>query len=375
MARINIISTIDEFRGLKDEWNDVLNKSNTNTIFLTWEWLYTWWEVLGRGAELFIVVSRDENGRLEGMAPLHIRKTRYYKFPTRELTFIGMGLSDRQDFIATGNGEKVTDGLLRVAFENRAKWDVMHLEQIPEHSYLMKSKTAGQFGCFIEASSICPFVSIAGTWDSYSKTLGKKFWKDVRNKSNKMNRLGKWEFQVDRNGEDSKGTISMSEEIERKSRKEGTEKIFLSDPSNREFLCRFGETSVQNGWFDYSKIVLNNSVIAYLIGFVYDGKYCAYNTAYDKGFFEASPGKLLLNEKIKWCFRNADHANEFDFLRGDFYVKSLWATDSRQHYRIVIFKPSMYSSLIKATVFGVRPILKRIKDKWKRSERAATDSE
>jgi CelD/BcsL family acetyltransferase involved in cellulose biosynthesis len=80
--------------------------------------------------------------------------------------------------------------------------------------------------------------------------------------------------------------------------------------------------------------------------------------AYAEDYHEASPGKLLLNDKIKWCYEQKNEIKEFDFLRGDFYIKSLWASESRQHIRIVFFNDSVYSDLIRLTVFRARPFIK-----------------
>ena len=41
---------IENFESLpinKYEWNNILKKSNNNNIFLTWEWLSTWFKYFG----------------------------------------------------------------------------------------------------------------------------------------------------------------------------------------------------------------------------------------------------------------------------------------------------------------------------------------
>ena len=47
MLRITEITTTDAFHSLRASWNHCLSQSDQNTIFLTWEWLFTWWEVYG----------------------------------------------------------------------------------------------------------------------------------------------------------------------------------------------------------------------------------------------------------------------------------------------------------------------------------------
>src|SRR3990172_5245179 len=102
-----VITDQEEFRRMKEDWNSLLSKNLTNTIFLTWEWLYTWWEVFGEGGRLFIVSVRDDRGELVGLAPLFVRKASYYSMPVKEMCFIGAGLSDRQDFLIADGDARI----------------------------------------------------------------------------------------------------------------------------------------------------------------------------------------------------------------------------------------------------------------------------
>ena len=40
---IERVSTEPGFNVLRQEWNSVLQQSAGNTIFLTWEWIASWW--------------------------------------------------------------------------------------------------------------------------------------------------------------------------------------------------------------------------------------------------------------------------------------------------------------------------------------------
>jgi len=109
---------------------------------------------------------------------------------------------------------------------------------------------------------------------------------------------------------------------------------------------------------DYSALWLGGEPAAYLLGFVYHNTYYAYNTAFAERFSDISPGKVLLHEKIRWCFLNNDRIREVDFLRGDAYLKSKWARNSRRHVRLALFKKSPYSYLLRCIVFRIRPVIK-----------------
>ncbi len=87
---IKCLQTEKEFKALKEEWSHILNNSNSNNIFLTWEWMFTCWKYYNLGKRLFIVAVRDKEGRLLGLAPLCIKKFKIYGIvPVRTLTFLG----------------------------------------------------------------------------------------------------------------------------------------------------------------------------------------------------------------------------------------------------------------------------------------------
>ena len=44
METVKIITKVDDFFALRDEWNAINRSSPKDTIFNSWEWLYTWWE-------------------------------------------------------------------------------------------------------------------------------------------------------------------------------------------------------------------------------------------------------------------------------------------------------------------------------------------
>lgn len=355
-----VISEPEQFYSMKNEWNSLLQKSHTNTIFLTWEWAYTWWEVFGKPGELFIITVKNEQNELFGIAPLFIRRTKYYKFPVKEMTFIGTGHSDRQDFIIAREGMEIVQEIMQKIQENANRWDIVLLDQIPGDSLLKSAAVIENVAKEMELSSSCPYVRIHGNWESYYKSLGKKFHRDIKHKSNRMNRFGEWDFRTEDSIADVSEFIDDMTSTEAKSRKKGSEKTFLEDHANRDFLIRFCWLSLEKGWLDYSTIHINGTRVAYLLGFLYDKKYYAYNMAFQEDFHEASPGKLLLNEKIKWCFGNAESVQEFDFLRGGTYIKSLWTSENRKHVRIVFFNGSVYSNIIRYAVFRIRPRIKKL---------------
>src|SRR5439155_13839356 len=105
------IETIEDAAGfarLRQEWNELLEASAANCLFLTWEWLFTWWTHLADGRRPFIITVRD--GReLVAIAPLVVRPPKPTRLaPFRALEFLGMANvgSDYLDIIVRQGKEQ-----------------------------------------------------------------------------------------------------------------------------------------------------------------------------------------------------------------------------------------------------------------------------
>ena len=79
------------FENIKPEWNNLLVNSNSDNIFLTWEWVKTWWEIYGKNYKLFLITIRDANGKLLAIAPLKVANRNMIFGKVSILGFIGCG--------------------------------------------------------------------------------------------------------------------------------------------------------------------------------------------------------------------------------------------------------------------------------------------
>ena len=87
MTVISKVSNFHGFLSLEQEWNSLLKRSVSNSIFLSHEWFKCWWEAYGGEYELFILLCKDE-GRLIGISPLMMSKDRLRGFPVKKISFI-----------------------------------------------------------------------------------------------------------------------------------------------------------------------------------------------------------------------------------------------------------------------------------------------
>mgnify|MGYP001442490961 FL=1 len=137
MLSIRKVSTQNEFSKLKGDWATLLKKSRSDTVFLTWEWMYTWWECFQENKHLFILTVYDENENLVGMAPLCKDKKKIGGIPVLNyIKFLGTipTSSDHLDFILyQGREKEALETIVEYLFQEN-RWDLCLLSNIPSTS-------------------------------------------------------------------------------------------------------------------------------------------------------------------------------------------------------------------------------------------------
>ncbi len=357
MYHTEVISEPGRFLALRGEWEDLLCRSDSVTIFQTWEWLTSWWRVFGEGKRLWLITVRDRQGVLVGAAPLFRRSGRYYRFPVREVAFLGDGYSDRQDFITCRDQPQVLREILGIIHAARGH-ELVRLEQLPDSSALVTGRELLGARTHLEVCSMSPFVRVAGTWEDYNRTLSRKFRENLRSRTRRMDQLGKWAFREE-SEPDTDALVALMEDLDRQSRKSSAGSAFYLREGAAEFMRTFLRHARERGWLRFAALELNGRTIAYALGFVYARRYLGYNTAFAEEAAELSPGKLVIHFSIQRRFQQPGEVTEYDLSPGATFIKSLWTSEERRQYRVVMFRPGPYRHLIRLAVFRIRPVIKR----------------
>ena len=89
MLTLAEVNSTEEFRSLKEDWNKLTGESGSKTIFLTWEWLFTWWETYSYRKLLNILCIYENDDNLVAIAPFYITWEKTLGVPIRILKLIG----------------------------------------------------------------------------------------------------------------------------------------------------------------------------------------------------------------------------------------------------------------------------------------------
>jgi len=325
--RIEVIKDCEKFQEIKQEWNILLQKSNSDSIYLTWEWLYTWWEIWGKnGLSLSIIIVRKKN-ELIGIAPLFLRKTRWKKlFIIRKLNFLGKSElevgSNYMDFIIMKGREK--EVLLNLAVflleSKEIRWNEILLSSVYEKSNLLLyflPNFKQRKGLEINQINInqCPYIELPKDWESYLKTLGSNTRRNLRSDRRKLFSSGRLEYIVYKQ-KDAGFYLDDFIAVHRKRWESRlSEDAFLNERSI-QFIKKITQLFSELNYLRINFLKHNDKIIAGSYNFIFNGRLYAYQTGVDiDNNKKVSMGLTEFGFSIEDSIRNG--YKEFDFFRLD----------------------------------------------------------
>ena len=168
--------------------------------------------------------------------------------------------------------------------------------------------------------------------------------------------MGKAEFIRLHELDNVRDALNTIKSIHIKCRQDKGETSWYTNEKRLKFVSLILKRFSDQKWLDLVLLKLNDEIIAYYLGFIYNNIVHFWNTGFDPDFSRASPGKLLLHYWIKDSF--AGGYKEFDFMVGEEPYKFQWANPVRANCELFLFKNTVRSHLLKC-YYTCDPILKK----------------
>src|SRR5262245_18674040 len=135
---VQLVQSSADFAQLRSGWNELLSRSSSDTIFLTWEWLWSWWESYACPNDaLHIITVRDGADELIGILPFYKQIRPWLPLaPVTALRFIGDGSwdSDYLDVILLkGREHEIIDSVWQWLGSTQRSWNLLELAGVPEN--------------------------------------------------------------------------------------------------------------------------------------------------------------------------------------------------------------------------------------------------
>lgn len=344
------VSTTQGFRELKEKWNQLLEQSSDSNIFLTWEWLFTWWEFYSSRYQLYILLVLDQKDNLLGVAPLC--STYFSPLKLRTLKFLGTEevCSDHLNFIfKKGEEEKLIQIFLQYLESNSTDWDLLDLTDLREDSLGLPSilnwAKEKNHPYSSELWTICPYAVLSSNWELFLQELSANARKDIRRQLRLFDESKDIRYSTVQNKNE---VIPAMEKLFRLHTKRwtssGEEGVFQRKRFN-QFHQKISEIFFEKGWLLLSSLSNTHRNIAAHYDYRFSNKIYAYQSGFDPQWENFSAGTVSLALVIRQAISQG--IKEFDFLRGDAPYKYKWTNKKRANLQLRIWNKNFKSNFCK----------------------------
>jgi CelD/BcsL family acetyltransferase involved in cellulose biosynthesis len=358
MITLDCITDTDGLRVSEAMWNDLLERSHieTNRVFHTFEFAWTWWKHFSDGCQLLVILLRN-GGEPVGIIPLVIKRNGTF----RQIRLLGDSALDYQDFIMVGDREECVDRLFGFLSEKVTSWDIMSLDNVPQSSanfpFFQKQVRLRGRCVKLERFAMAPYVRTDSEWASYYKSIRKNIRNDTKRQVRRLNEKGRLHFGRCKRGVDISDLMkSMFDFKDQRYVDSGKQRMYRNGKV-KDFHLDLALAFWRKGWLDLSYLAVGSDLAAVHFGSVYQNKFYYWLPAFNDEYENFSPGRLLLMKLLEDAF-NGD-ISEFDFGFGEEPYKYDWAKEDRTLYRFQFFNRTARGVLLQEWFQALRTRVRR----------------
>jgi CelD/BcsL family acetyltransferase involved in cellulose biosynthesis len=346
-----IVADAARFEAMRGEWNRLLESSGSNGMFLTWEWLFTWWKHFSVGRKLSIVTARD-GADLIAIAPLALAPPKLRNLsPFRPFEFLGSGKvgSDYLDVIVRCGKEELAIAALadELAGQNRTL-NFEHLNRRACSAAMLADRLrGGGWNLSSIKSNVSPYIELAGqSWESYLAGLGAEHRYNVRRRLKNLSKRFEVRFEAARTEAERRDCFSDLVRLHGMRWEKNGGGVFQM-PGMLAFHEEISRLALQRGWLKLFVLRLDGRPAAALYGFRYQRVFYFYQSGFDPEYGKFGVGLVTMALAIKSAIEEG--AAEYDFLYGDEPYKFLWARRTRELGLLEIYPPTVTGRLFEHT--------------------------
>jgi CelD/BcsL family acetyltransferase involved in cellulose biosynthesis len=349
VLRVDACATLQELNTLRAEWEDLMERSTSASIFSTWEWVEANWRYTAPGKEPFVLQVRNEEGRLVALMPL-ARTSRWRVLKMVEVlgcNSLGYPMGDYGGLMAA-RGVESAAWYAVLKYLKSKRWSIIDLrnckvspgeEAAMERGYSQPADSIG-FGVRVQVSDVCRVVPLPSSYEEYMAGLSSNARQNIRRKLRKLAADGHSLAQVDARDEQARG--------------EALEALFSlhqarwgDDPSgggfpderirgmHRHLAAMLASRDSLDLRVARSR---DGEIVGVIYNFVHGGTLYYYHMGarHDDGWGNYSLGTCLLADSISAALERGLHT--FDLLRGDHEYKHHFGGYTTNNLRVIVYR-------------------------------------
>ncbi|MCI0490341.1 MAG: GNAT family N-acetyltransferase, partial [Blastocatellia bacterium] len=375
--RAEVVDSEAAFDLLAGEWNGLLEDSDQRVYFLRWQWNRLWWRYFQPpGSRLYIIVCRDEVGRLVGLAPFYWRQRRLFGLPhIREVHFLGTGIytqtSEYLDIIARRGCEQVVAEEVANFLVRSDDWDRLWLTEIPAHSTVLphfrralgeqkkeifiagRERLQEERNLYVEICNRSNYLDAQTEWDTFLAGLSKSTQKNLSYHTRRLSKLYECRFRMVESAEELERAQAELVRLHQARWQARGEPGSFAIPGMEEFLKEACRSSLAEGRLRMCTLELDTRVAAVLLLFFDNGTVHGFQGGFDPAYAKYSIGTVIHGMCLRACIED-EEVREYDFMGGGDAYKSSWAGKSRDSLCLTWLRPGLRSLAYRGTEKAIR---------------------
>jgi CelD/BcsL family acetyltransferase involved in cellulose biosynthesis len=346
---IRVVAESKELESLAGVWDSLLQRSgDDNSIYLTYEWVSTWWKHFGEGKKLNILLIKKEE-QVIGIVPLMRSEYRIGLLKWHLLETIGAVNCNYVGLILFENRQEALTAFLAYLEKELVKSRLaLRLSLVPQDSQFLHllRRHASLFSQNLVAEervmTLAPYISLPATWEEYFHSLGRRRRKSLRSSLQELEEAHSVRFQ-ECDADSLEDWLSRFFDLHQKRWQSVGVRSGFSNPKKREFYRDLSSKFLQKKWLHFSCLKVDDEMVSAEYGYIYNGKLYAATSARDLRYSKYSIGHLhhmyLTRDAI------ARNLREVDLLRGDEPYKFYWTKSARKYMEVIIIKKGLWTRL------------------------------
>jgi CelD/BcsL family acetyltransferase involved in cellulose biosynthesis len=348
--RTEIISDWTAWDALEPEWNGLLSRSRSDTLFLTWEWLDTWARLVRSRVAPLVVLARDGQGDLVGAAPFYRTTFRALRtVPFRALRIMGdvPAGAEYGDWIVREDREDEVLGALATRLARGVRWDCLWMPSVAPWTGATDRlrRACGAAGLMLrERPASFSSIALPASLEAYLAGLPSKRRKEFRRLQQKVLGQPGARVTICRGADQLPRFLEALFALhEKRWQRKGDPGAFRRKPTEARFYEALAPLALDRGWLRLVGIEDNARLRALEIGYVYKDTFLCLQGGFDPDYV-SGVGVAVRLATISACI--GEGVATFDYLREYSDDKRRYGAEERMGCHLLIVRPTLKGRLL-----------------------------
>ncbi|MGA3128300.1 MAG: GNAT family N-acetyltransferase [Candidatus Korobacteraceae bacterium] len=331
-----------EVQQIRASWSNLVAQAPELSIFLTPEWMFSWWRAYGGKRKLCVLVFTDPQAGVVGIAPLYWESRRFLAFAKlRVLRLMGDGSGDSDDLdfiVKPGYAAEVATALLNWMVQT--PWNLCEFECLSSKSevvVLLRDELRNLEWKEVTAHRPFTRVALPETWEGYLKQLSAKERQKVGIRLRRLQSRHQVCFRRCERPDEIPAFLETLFSLHQKRWEAKGEPGSFSLSERRRFYEEMTRALLSRGWLELWQMEMDGVPVAAQIGMRYGSCFYALQEGFDPDYASDSVGYVLRSQILRECIQSG--ARFYDFLYGDQASKQRWGADVGHYIDIHFSRP------------------------------------